>query len=477
MGKLKVSECSHHQAIMDSGIPIFFNPDRCLNESEVESKFIVHYLLPALGYSPQCWRQEVTFGSIRLDFLAVATNLFGHQNHLQLIIEAKHPRQSLDPHVRKLRRYLKSVNVHYGLLTNGRLLRIYEQVDDGLKLLLEIPGHKVPNYLDNIKNLVGRDALQANVEKIKIEKNVLETKISSAIQASQLKNNLESTMKVIAIYHNKGGVGKTTAVVNLAAALSKQGKRVLVIDLDSQANTTFATGLVKFQDELNDTIKDCYIYHVILEKNKYPITEVVRKSAFTSPEFDVVPSHIDLMEHERELVEVAPALTRLVGKLQKVSDHYDIVLIDTPPSLNLYARIALIAADYLIIPSDLRPFANEGLKNVKRFIDDINEFREEIGKKALESLGVLPSKVATTSKFVQYTLPKMESIVKERYGFPLMKSRIFERRDLSAAIERTIEVGDLDIPDPSSIMDYKPDSQAAEEFEQLAIEVLSLIST
>lgn len=461
---------------MDNGIPVFFNPDQCLNESEVESKFIVHYLLPALGYSPQCWRQEVTFGSIRLDFLAVAANLFGHQNHLQLVIEAKHPRQSLDPHVRKLRRYLKNVNVRYGLLTNGRLLRIYEQVDDGLKLLLEIPGHKVPNYLDNIKNLVGREALQANTEKINTEKYILEPKISSTIQASQLENNLESTMKVIAIYHNKGGVGKTTAVVNLAAALSKQGKRVLVIDLDSQANTTFATGLVKFQDELNDTIKDCYIYHVILEKNKYPITEVVRKSAFTSPEFDVVPSHIDLMEHERELVEVAPALTRLVGKLQKVSDRYDIVLIDTPPSLNLYARIALIAADYLIIPSDLRPFANEGLKNVKRFIDDINEFREEIGKKALESLGVLPSKVATTSKFVQFTLPKMESIVKERYGFPLMKSRIFERRDVSAAIERTIEVGDLDIPDPSSVMDYKPDSQAAEEFEQLAIEVLGLIS-
>ena len=63
-------------------------------------------------------------------------------------------------------------------------------------------------------------------------------------------------MQVIAVYHNKGGVGKTTTVVNLAAALSKQGKRVLVIDLDSQANTTFAVGLVKFEDEVNDTLKE-----------------------------------------------------------------------------------------------------------------------------------------------------------------------------------------------------------------------------
>ena len=63
-------------------------------------------------------------------------------------------------------------------------------------------------------------------------------------------------MKTIAVYHNKGGVGKTTTVVNLAAAFSKMGKRVLVIDLDSQANTTYATGLVKFEDELFDDIKD-----------------------------------------------------------------------------------------------------------------------------------------------------------------------------------------------------------------------------
>jgi chromosome partitioning protein len=461
---------------MDSRIPIFFNPDQCLNESEVESKFIVHYLLPALGYTPQNWRQEVTFGSIRLDFLAVAANLLGHQNQLQLVIEAKHPRQNLDPHVRKLSRYLKSVHVRHGLLTNGRLLRVYEQVDNSIKLLLEVPGQTIPENLDKIKTLIGREALQLNWETLnKVVVSI--PKVSPIANNSQLKLNLEVNMKVIAIYHNKGGVGKTTTVVNLAAALSKMGKRILVIDLDSQANTTFATGLVKFQDELSDNIKDCYIYHVISEKNKYHISEVVRKSAFTSPEFDVIPSHIDLMVHEPELLQIQPAFTRLVGKLQKVAEDYDIVLIDTPPSLNLYARIALIASDYFIIPSDLKTFANEGLKNVQNFIEDINEFREQIGKKPLKSLGVLPSKIATTPRFVEYTLPKMEAIVRERYGFSLMKSRIFERRDVSAAIERTIEVGDLEIPNPSSILDYRPDSQGAEEFENLAIEVLGLINT
>jgi cellulose biosynthesis protein BcsQ len=128
-----------------------------------------------------------------------------------------------------------------------------------------------------------------------------------------------------------------------------------------------------------------------------------------------------------------------------------------------------------LIPSDLRPFANEGLRNVRRFVNDVNEFRESIGKEAIEILGVLPSKIGTAAKFVEHTLPKMEQIIEQQYGFTLLKTRIFERRDVSAAIERTIEVGDLDIPDPTSILDFKPDSQGAEEFEALAQEVLALI--
>ena len=441
----------------------FFNPENCRNESEVESKFIVHYLLPQLGYHPNDWSQEITLANHRFDFLVVSPTRIKPQKYAKLLIEAKHPQENLNNHLRKFRQYLESIKAHFGLITNGKIIQVYERINEQIKLILEVLGRDVEKRISEIKKLIGKEEIINAISRNRGKQQVL--------GSSQLGNN----MKVIGVYHNKGGVGKTTTVVNLAAALSKKGQRVLVIDLDSQANTTYAAGLIKFHDESHDNIKENYIYHLIREKNEYFISDVVRRSQFTTPEFDVIPSHINLMHHEKELAEIDATRTRIIAKLEKVKDKYSIVLIDTPPSLNLYAKVALIAADYLIIPSDLKPFANEGLINLKNFLGEINEFKEVIGKKQLEILGVLPSKIGTHHRFVQNTLPEMETTVRERYGFELMKSRIFERRDVSAAIENTIEVGDLDIPDPKSIFDYKPESKAAEEFENLATEVMELI--
>ncbi len=446
-----------------------FNPELCRNETEVESKLIVHYLLPKLGYSPDTWYQEIAFGNIRLDFLAFASQMLSFtwpDNYpLSLIIEAKSPQENLNRHERKLKNYLAKLRVMFGVLTNAKHFRIYQRNEDEVQLIFECTGKDIDTQLSIIKSKIGR-------EEIKKTASLLFVQNKPVFKQALFKEKTQ--MKVIAVYHNKGGVGKTTTTINLAAALSKQGKRVLLIDLDSQANTTFAAGLMKFKDELEDDLKGCYVYHVIREKNKFSIKEVARKSNFTTPPFDVIPSHIDLMAHEFELRELEPAKNRLIAKLQDVQSDYDVVIIDTPPSLNLYARIALITANYIIIPSDLKPFANEGLINVSNFMDEINEYRISLGKSPLKVLGVLPSKLQTTPRFVEHTLPKMEAIVRSRYGYELMKSRIFERRDVSAAIEKLVVVGDLELPDPQSILDYAPNSQAAEEFSLLAQEVMQL---
>ena len=181
------------------------------------------------------------------------------------------------------------------------------------------------------------------------------------------------------------------------------------------------------------------------------------------------------MNAENELNQLDYSRMILAQKLKDVEKDYDVVIIDTPPSLNFFARVALIACDFLIIPSDLKPYANQGLINVKEFVKKVNGFRKQINKNPIEILGILPNKISTNSKFVQYSLPNRLKKIPAKYGLNLMDSIIYDRDDLAKCAEMTQIVGDLEIADPKSIFEFKPDSMAAQEFELLAIEVLEKI--
>lgn len=453
---------------------MLFNVELCRNESEVESKLIVQYLLPQLGYTPDTWHQEVAFGNIRLDFLAFSAQaipfVLDANSPLSIVMEAKSPKQNLNHHVFRLRHYLTSLNVRYGLLTNGKEIRIYQKSQNDVKLVFQCAGNDVEIKIEEIRGLVGRESLINRQFQEKLE-----------VQVSKLDSKRVHSMKTIAIYHHKGGVGKTTVAVNLAAALSNQGKKVLLIDIDAQANTTFATGLIKFQFEDDDDLKDRNIFHLLIAggEKSFSIPDIVRKSnSFNSTEIDVIPSHISLIERQSELTAMsAIVISRLAKKLALVDDKYDIVIIDTPPSLDLYALVSLTAADYLIIPSDLKPFSNQGLISVKNFIKtQINEIKENMGKLPIQIMGVLPSKISSNIQYLRHSFPRHRDLIPKRYELPLMDNMITERAALSHCINKNLIVGNLEIPDPKSIFDFtKYESSAsasAFEFESLALEVV-----
>ena len=246
--------------------------------------------------------------------------------------------------------------------------------------------------------------------------------------------------RIIAVANQKGGVGKTTTSINLAACLAEKGKKVLAVDMDPQGNLTSGLGVDK------DSVEKS-IYELII--GEVDIKDVINKKVLEN--LDIIPTSIDLSAAEIELIGVDDKEYILRNAIDQVKDQYDFVIIDCPPSLSMLTINAMTTADSVIVPIQCEYYALEGLSQL---IHTVELVKDRLNSK-LEIEGVV---------FTMYDARTNLSL------------QVVENDNLQQNIYKTIIPRNIRLAEAPSyglpINKYDPKSTGAESYMRLADEVI-----
>ena len=251
--------------------------------------------------------------------------------------------------------------------------------------------------------------------------------------------------KSIAIFNQKGGVGKTTTNINLAASLAMKGKKVLLLDIDPQGNTTSGVGISK------KSLK--YSTYDLLIDDELDIHDVIQKTK--TERLDLVPADVSLAGAEVEPVQLEHRESRLKNQLAKVKDEYDYIFIDCPPSLGLLTINSLTAVDSVLIPIQCEYYALEGVSQLMSTI--------ELVKKSLnphlEIQGVVLSMFDGRTNLSIAVVEEVKKYFREKVYTTVIPRNV-----------RLAEAPSFGMP----IFQYDPHSRGAEAYDEFADEFLSL---
>ncbi|MDR1464046.1 MAG: AAA family ATPase [Oscillospiraceae bacterium] len=249
--------------------------------------------------------------------------------------------------------------------------------------------------------------------------------------------------KTIAVVNQKGGVGKTTTAVNLAAAIGAMGQRVLLADIDPQGNATSGVGINKKQLQSSS-------YEVIA--GSVPAAEAVQQTAFQN--LWILPSSMNLAGAELELVELQKRETRLKTALSLIKDDYDYILMDCPPALGLITINALCAADTVLVPIQCEYYALEGLSQLMNTVRQVKRLYNPL----IDIEGVVLTMFDGRLNLTQQVVDEVK--------------RFFPRRVYSSVIPRNVRLSEA----PSygkPVMYYDAGSRGTLSYQDLAREFLA----